>query len=120
MTRSTMSFSYEEIGAQILRSEMMEDHMRERAEKIADMATSLAVVSDRPSDPHRGRYRYGEGGIGGFKVSTVRSGGGYKGDRCMGTVENNAPEAAYQEFGTSTQPGRHTLHIAQEGAAYDA
>ena len=115
-----MSFSYEEIGAQILRSEMMETHMRERAQKIADAATSLAAVSLRPSDPHRGRYRYGDGGVGGFKVSTVRSGGGYKNDRCMGTVENDAPEAAYQEFGTSNQPGRHTLRLATEAAAYDA
>lgn len=118
--RSRMSFSYEEIGAQILRSDFMEEHMKERAQKIADQATSLAAVSDRPGDPHRGRYRYGLGGLGGFAVSTVRSGGGYKHDRCEGTVTNDAPEAVYQEFGTSNQPGRHTLRLAVEAAAYDA
>jgi hypothetical protein len=115
-----MSFSYEEIGLQILRSDFMEAHMRERAQKIADAATSLAAVSDRPGDAHRGRYKYGIGGVGGFQVSTVRSGGGVKGDRCEGTVTNDAPEAVYQEFGTSNQPGRHTLMIARDAAAYDA
>jgi hypothetical protein len=115
-----MFFSYTEIGEQILRSAMMEEHMRERAQKIADTAEGLAAESTRPSDPHRGRYKYGSGGVGGFQVSSVRRGGGYKGDRCEGTVENNAPEAAYQEFGTSSQAGRHTLRLSVRAAAYDA
>jgi hypothetical protein len=112
MSGSTLSFSYA-AGGELLRSDFMEAHMRERAGRMKDFAEAIApVYSGRGGDRHRGRYKAG------FEVSSTRE-GGVRNDRAAGYLTNTSPEAVYVEFGTSRQRGHHTLREAMISGALD-
>lgn len=116
---SKMSFSYEAIGSQILRSNLMEAHMRDRAQRILLAAVDRAPVYDGPDrDEHRGRYRAS------FEISSTKQ-GGVKHDRAEAVVSNTSPEAIFVEKGARAykgipaRPGQHILGQAMMAAEGD-
>jgi Bacteriophage HK97-gp10, putative tail-component len=132
VARSKISFSYDAIGSEILRAPWMAEHMKQRAERIAEEARSRAPVYEGPGhDPSRGSYRDA------FRVEST-SHGGRKGDRAAGTVINDDEAAVFIEYGTRehtstvrgrdggertvtvpAMPARHVLGAAMMAAAGD-
>lgn len=116
---SKMSFSYEAIGSQILRSNLMEAHMRDRAQRILLAALDRAPVYDDPDrDEHRGRYRAS------FRIESTKQGGD-RHDRAEAKVVNDAPEAIWVELGARAykgipaRPAQHILGQAMMAAEGD-
>lgn len=119
MAGSKMSFSFENIGSQILRADWMVAHMEARAQKIKEMAESHAPVYSGPGrDEHRGRYKES------FSVEST-SHGGDRGDRAEARAVNSAPEAIWVEKGARAyggipaRPGQHILGSSMMAAAGD-
>ena len=106
---STLTFSYQAIGDELLRAGWMQAEMLARAEEVMAYAVAIApVYTGRGWDPHRGRYRdsfYTSSGI-----------GGYKHDRAAGYVHNDSPEALVVEFGNRNQRPHATLRTALNAA----
>lgn len=116
---SKMSFNYDAIGSQILRSNLMEAHMRDRAQRILLAAVDRAPVYDGPDrDEHRGRYRSS------FRIESTKQGGDRK-DRAEAKVVNDSPEAIWVEKGARAyegipaRPGQHILGQAMLAAEGD-
>lgn len=116
---SKLSLDYESIGRNILRSEVMGLHMRDRALRILLAAHGRAPVYEGPGrDEHRGRYRSS------FRIEST-SRGGVKHDRAEATVINDAPEAVFVEFGARAykgipaRPAQHILGSSMMAAAGD-
>lgn len=119
MAGSKISFSYDAIGSEILRSDFMEAHMRQRAQRMLTAAWDRApVYTGDDKDEHRGRYRAS------LRVETT-SHGGDRGDRAEGKVIADSPEAVFVEFGARAykgipaRPGQHVLGQAMMAAAGD-
>lgn len=107
---STLTFSYQAIGDELLRAGWMVGEMTARAEAVMAYAEAIApVYTGTGWDPHRGRYRDS------FSVSSTAH-GGYKGDRAAGRVHNDSPEALVVEFGNSRQRAHATLRTALNAA----
>jgi hypothetical protein len=99
---------YEGIGLMLCAPWMVAD-MRERAEKVKEIAEDIAPVA-RTGD-HRGRYKAS------FRVeSGVREATRKRTKRAYGRVINDAPEAYIVEFGNKNTPRhatlRNALHLA--------
>jgi hypothetical protein len=116
---SSMSFSYENIGSQILRADWMVAEMEKRANRIKEAAESRAPVYDGPDrDPHRGRYKES------FSVEATPRGGD-RHDRAEAKVINDSPEAIWVEAGARAyggipaRPGQHIMAQAMMAAAGD-
>lgn len=132
MARSKISFDYDAIGDQILRSGWMRAHMEARAERVAETARGRAPVYSGPGrDPSRGSYKEA------FKVESTTE-GGIRHDRAAGIVTNDDPAAALIEFGARAHettvpdgkggtrtikvpamPARHVLRSSLDAAAGD-
>jgi bacteriophage HK97-gp10 putative tail-component len=118
MAGSKMSFSYEGIG-ELLRSDMLREHMVARAKRIKALAESRApVYSGAGPDPTRGSYKAS------FRVESTDH-GGIKHDRAAATVVNDDPTAVFIEFGTRAHngipamPARHILGSSMMAATGD-
>lgn len=84
----------------VLNAEWMVTEMRERAERGAEYARSIAPVDE--SGPHPGRYR--------DSIETDSgTHGGIHHDRAYGVVRATAPESVYVEFGTERADGQHVI-----------
>jgi hypothetical protein len=98
--------SYAGVG-ELLRSEMMYVEMIRRAHDIADEAERTAPTD--PGSGHTGRYKAG------FVVDADRR-GGFRGDRAVGRVVNDTPEAIIVEFGNRNTPQHATMRNALRAA----
>lgn len=76
---------------QLLKSNLVRDEMRRRAEVIKGVAESIAPVGGA-GDPHPGEYKQS------FRVTTT-SRGGFHRDRAVAYVTNTAPYARIVEYG---------------------
>ena len=99
--------SYAGIG-EMLRSDGMEQAMREHAGTIMAAAQAAAPVWE--DGPHPGRYKES------FRVTTDKESGA-KHDRAGAHVVNDAPEAFYVEFGNRNVERYRTLGRAAYGGA---
>jgi hypothetical protein len=113
MSLSTMSFDYEAVGSEILRSGFMMEHMHSRASRMKDYAEAIAPVYKGANDPHRGRYKES------FNADEVTDHGGWHADRACAYLTNTSPEAFYVEYGTSSQRAHGTLRQAMVSGALD-
>lgn len=96
------------VGA-MLRSDFMQDAMREHAETIKQRAEAIAPVAHtRRKDYHPGRYKAS------FHVRVSSRGGATK-DRAEAVVYNDAPESFYVEYGSyGEEPYRVIARAAYE------
>lgn len=95
------------IGA-MLRGPELQGLMREKAEKIAAAARSMAPVGKPPEDKHPGMYRDS------FEVSSGVTTDVQGNQRAYGRVTNTAPHAAAVEWGNSRSPAQHVLGRAMD------
>lgn len=82
--------SYSGIG-QIMRSEDMQELVRQVAEKAMGFAVELAPVGDPRTDPHPGEYKAS------FEVQ-VSADGGLRNDRAEAILVNTADHAVDVEY----------------------
>lgn len=119
---SSITFSYQGIGDNILRADFMVYEMRRRGQMVLDRCIETAPVYEGTGeDPHRGRYKES------FSMYTTNHGGS-KSNRAAAVITNTAPEALDVEYGAhhwgkgrtrvEIQPGHHTMYNAM-GAAGD-
>jgi hypothetical protein len=105
--------SYEGLG-QLLRSEEMKAEMLRRAEKVAEMARTIAPVGPE-SDPHRGDYKAAIKASADVRRTQAT-------ERAEGRVEVDVPWAIFVEYGTlqgsATSKGSPAQHIL--GRSLDA
>jgi hypothetical protein len=109
---TSIDFDKAAVG-ELLRTPDMEADMVRRMEAVMAQAIAQAPVGGG-DDPHRGRYKESfrlHHGLSGMPGARVLS------DRAWATVENDAPEALFIEYGNKNIQRYHTLLIALLQAA---